>query len=505
MRTEILIFALCRFKPFFLMSFLRSLFAGPFHGPARRFLPGWVVLTMALAGGPVPAANPVAGQEARHQEVVHAIFSNALSSDVAYEHLRILCETTEGRIAGSPAAAAAVEFTRQVMAGMPLDSVYLQEMTVPNWKRGEPEVARILSERFGPEELTVAALGRSVGTGPSGLAAPVVVVQALDELEQLGREGLEGRIVFFNRAVDQAHYNTFQGYSGAVDQRFAGPASAARYGAVAALVRSVTTAHHDHAHTGVTRYVEGGPNIPALAVSPVGADLLSRRLEEDPGLKLYLRNTSHTLPDAVSHNVIGEIRGTHFPDEIITVGGHLDAWDNSPGAHDDGAGCMQSIDVLRIFRELGIQPRRTLRAVMFMDEEIAQSGGRKYAELAHERGESHYFAIEADRGAFTPRGFTIDSDEETRAAVKALQPYFAAYGMHEFIPGGGGVDIAPLKQYYEMTQAGLLTDSQRYFDLHHAASDTFDQVNRREMQLGSAAMAALIYLLDALDVLVPEN
>ncbi|MFO7998779.1 MAG: M20/M25/M40 family metallo-hydrolase [Bacteroidales bacterium] len=436
-----------------------------------------------------------------HQEMVRAIFSNALLSDVAYENLRILCETTEGRIAGSPEAAAAVEFTRQIMEQMGPDSVYLQEMLVPNWKRGEPEVARVVSGRYGIVGLTVAALGRSVGTGPQGVSARVLEVGSLSELETMGRTAVEGKIVFFNRPVDQTHYNTFQGYSGAVDQRFSGPSLAAELGAVAALVRSVTTANHDVAHTGVTRYNDGGPNVPALALSPVAADRLAEWLSGDPELTVFVRNTSQTFPDAVSYNVVGEIRGTEYPGEIITVGGHLDAWDNSQGAHDDGAGCMQSIDVLRIFMELGIQPKRTIRAVMFMDEEIAQRGGQKYAELADKRGEQHYFAIEADRGAFTPRGFTIDASPQMRAAVQALQPYFAAYGMHEFIPGGGGVDIAPLKQYFEMTQAGLLTDSQRYFDFHHAASDTFDQVNRREMQLGSAAMAALIYLLDAMDVL----
>lgn len=459
---------------------------------ARIFLVFFLAAPLASLNAEVPD---------RHQAVVDALFSNALLSDVAYENLRVLCETTEGRIAGSPAAAAAVEFTRQIMDQMDLDSVYLQEMTVPNWKRGEPEVARAISSRFGTTELTVSALGRSVGTGPAGVSAQVVQVMSLQELENLGRAGVEGKIVFLNRPVDQSHYNTFQGYSGAVDQRFRGPSLAAELGAVAALVRSVTTANHDHAHTGGTRYNQNGPNVPGLAISPVGADKLALWLEKDPELNVYIRNTSHTLPDAVSHNVIGEIRGTHYPNQIITVGGHLDSWDNSPGAHDDGAGCMQSIDVLRMFRELGIRPKRTVRAVMFMDEEIAQSGGRKYAELAHKNGEEHYFAIEADRGAFTPRGFTIDANDRMRAAVQALQPYFAAYGMHEFIPGGGGVDIAPLKQFYQMTQAGLLTDSQRYFDLHHAPTDTFDQINRREMQLGSAAMAALIYLLDVLDVL----
>jgi carboxypeptidase Q len=435
------------------------------------------------------------------QQMVEAIFTNALNSDVAYENLRVLCETTEGRIAGSPAAAAAVEFTRQIMEQMELDSVYLQQMTVPNWKRGEPEHARIISSKLGVQEINVAALGLSVGTGKDGLLAQVIEVKSLDELEKLGRSAISGKIVFFNRAVNQAHYNTFQGYGGAVDQRSRGPILAADYGAVAAVVRSVTTAHHDFPHTGGTRYRAEGKNIPALAVSPVGADLLASWLSRDPSLSLYLRNTSHRLPDAISYNVIGEIRGSLYPEQIITVGGHLDSWDNSQGAHDDGGGCMQSIDVLRIFRELGIKPKRTIRAVMFMDEEIAQSGGRKYAEEAARNNEKHHFAIESDRGVFTPRGFSIDASDERLSALQSLQPYFTPYGIHEFFRGGSGVDIDPLKNYYEMALAGLVVDSQRYFDLHHSANDTFDQVNRREMNLGTAAMAALIYLIDELDVL----
>ncbi len=438
-------------------------------------------------------------------EVVSAIFSNALNSDVAYENLRTLCETTEGRISGSPAAAAAVEFTRQIMKNMGLDSVYLQEMMVPNWRRGEPEIARILSSRYGSTDINVIALGLSVGTGNQGITAGVVELRGVEELEDLGREAVEGRIVFFNGPVDQTHYNTFTGYSGAVGQRFHGPALAADYGAAAALVRSVTTANHDYAHTGVTRFREEGRNIPAFAVSPVGADILSDMLEADPDLKLFVRNTSHRLPDVASFNVIGEIRGSVYPDQIITVGGHLDSWDNSPGAHDDGAGCMQSIDVLRIFNELGIIPRRTVRAVMFMDEEISQRGGRKYAAEADRKKEKHYFAIESDRGAFTPRGFSIDGSEEQLAAIQSLSTFFEPYGIYEIFSGGSGVDISFLRNYYDMALAGLVTDSQRYFDYHHAATDTFDKVNRREMQLGSAAMAALIYLLDHLDILEPAD
>jgi carboxypeptidase Q len=438
------------------------------------------------------------------QERVDAIFKNALSSDVAYENLRVLCATTAGRISGTPEAAAAVELTRQIMLQMDLDSVYLQEVMVPNWKRGEPEIARIVSSRFGTTDLTVLALGRSTGTGEEGLLSSVVEVHDLDELELLGREALEGKIVFFNRPVDQRHYNTFDGYGGAVDQRFSGPSAAASYGAVAAIVRSVTTASHDYAHTGVTRYNPDEANIPALVVSTTGADVLSRQLRLDPGLQLYVRNTSHILPDVLSYNVIGEIRGTDYPNEIITVGAHLDAWDNSEGAHDDGGGCMQSIDVLRIFLEEGIRPKRTVRAVMFMDEEIAQRGGNRYADLARDHGENHYFAIESDRGVFTPRGFSIDATSEKLEAMQELEKYFEPWGIHQIIAGYGGVDIAPLKNHYELALAGLLIDSQRYFDLHHAATDTFDKVNRREMQLGSAAMAAIIYLVDALDLIADD-
>lgn len=449
----------------------------------------------------VVASLFIQGASFAHEDVLEAIFVNALNSDVAYENLRVLCETTEGRIAGSPAAAAAVEFTRQIMENMELDSVWLQPMLVPNWKRGEPEQARIISSRLGVQELTVLALGLTVATGPEGISTRVIEVQTLDELEKLGREKIEGNIVFYNRPFSQDHYNTFQGYSGAVDQRVWGPQRAAEYGAVAALVRSVTTANHDYAHTGGTRVRNDGSDIPALAVSPVGADILSKWLKTDPELNLFLRNTSYRLPDVISYNVIGEIRGSVYPDEFITVGAHLDAWDNSQGAHDDGAGCMQSIDVLRIFRELNLQPKRTMRAVLFMDEEIMQSGGRKYAAAAAENNEKHYFAIESDRGAFTPRGFSIDASDEKVAAIQELKPFFTPYGIHEITKGFSGVDINPLKNYFNIALAGLVVDSQRYFDLHHAASDTFEQINRREMQLGTAAMAAIIYLIDSMDVL----
>jgi carboxypeptidase Q len=439
--------------------------------------------------------------QSQEKTYVGKIFQAALSSQIAYDNLRLLCETTTGRISGTLQAAKAVEFTKQIMQQMDLDSVYLQEVKVIHWSRGDVEIARIISSKKGNQNLTISALGLSVGTGQAGISAPVVEVRSIQELHELGAENLKGKIVFFNRPFDHSHFNTFAGYGANVDQRVTGPAEAANLGAVAAVVRSVTSANHDFAHTGVTRQNDDGNNIPAVAISPVGAEILSEWLQEDKELSLYIKTTCELLPEEVSYNVIGEIRGSKNPGQIITVGGHLDAWDNSPGAHDNGGGCMQSIEVLRLFRELGIQPKRTIRAVMFMDEEIDQRGGKKYAGWARERNEKHYFAIESDRGVSSPTGFSIDTSEENFLKLKSLKEYFEPYGIFNFFRGGSGVDISFLKSETPgVVLAGLVTDPQRYFDYHHSANDTFDKINRREMQLGSAAMASLVFLIDELDL-----
>ena len=439
--------------------------------------------------------------QSQEKAYVGSIFQSALNSHIAYDNLRVLCETTRGRISGTPEAAKAVEFTKQIMQEMGLDSVYLQELKVIHWSRGAKEIARVNSSKKGIQDLTISALGLSVGTGQAGVTAPIVEVRSIQELLNLGSEKIKGKIVFFNRPFDHSHFNTFSGYGATVDQRVSGPSEAANLGALAAVVRSVTSANHDYAHTGVIRQNDDGNNIPAVAISPVGADILSEWLQEDKELSLYIQTSCELLPEEVSYNVIGEIRGSAYPDQIITVGGHLDAWDNSPGAHDNGGGCMQSIEVLRLFRELGIQPKRTIRAVMFMDEEIDQRGGKKYAGLAKEWNERHYFAIESDRGVSSPTGFSIDTSDENFLKLKSLREYFEPYGIFHFFRGGSGVDISFLKQETPgVVLAGLVTDPQRYFDYHHSANDTFDKVNRREMQLGSAAMASLIYLIDELDL-----
>lgn len=440
-------------------------------------------------------SGPLTGQQV--DGVLRSIFDEALTDRTAYNQLEYLCKNTKGRLPGSPAAAEAVEYTRQALVSAGADSVWLQKVPVPRWERGR-EKCTVISSLLGEEELTISALGLSVGTSVTGITAGIVPVSDFEELQRLGRESIEGKIVFFNRPADNRLINSFSGYSGSVNQRVMGASEASKYGAVAAIVRSATQALDDFPHTGVLRYQEGTEKIPSVAVSTIDAELLDRWIKADPGLKVNLISTCMNYPDTWSYNVIGEIRGSLKPEEIITVGGHLDAWDIAEGAHDDGGGCVQSIEMIRLFKKLAIRPKRTVRAVMFMNEEMTGTGGRTYAEEAERKGEVHYAALESDRGVTSPRGFGFDAEGERLEKLQSLSEYFVPYNIRDFDRGGGGSDIAPLKPLGAL-QIGYMPDTQRYFWYHHSANDTFGQVNFRELQMGSAAIASLIYLLDLFD------
>lgn len=429
------------------------------------------------------------------EQTIRKIYSEALTTNEAYSMLHELTKGIGHRLSGSPQAAAAVEWARQKMLSYGFDTVWLQPVMVPHWVRGKAASAQILSTQSGNEALQVIALGNSVGTGAEGLSAELIEVSSFEELEALSKKEVEGKIVFFNAVMNPEHINTFQAYSETARYRTAGPAAAAKKGAVATLVRSLTPGHDDVPHTGTTRYEEDGTAIPALAVSTLDADLLSKRLQNDPKLKLYLESYGEMLGEVLSYNVIGEIKGTEKPDQVLLVGGHLDSWDVGEGAHDDGAGCVQSIDALRILKEIGYQPRHSLRAVMFMNEENGLRGGRKYAEEAAQAGITHLAAIESDAGGFSPVGFSIDSDALTLSGIQAWKPYFAPYQLHQIEAGYGGADISPM-QNQGVTLISLRPDSQRYFDYHHTEEDTFEKVSPRELALGTAAMASLLYLLD---------
>jgi hypothetical protein len=325
-------------------------------------------------------------------------------------------------------------------------------------------------------------------------------VQNFEELKKLGENGVKGKIVFYNRAFDPKPIETFQSYSGASNQRGQGAVEAAKLGAVAVIVRSMTHALDDYPHTGGMRYADNVAKIPAAAISTNAANLLSKKIKDQKAgsVQFHFQQNCKTLPDALSYNVIGEIRGSEKPDEIISVGGHLDSWDLAEGAHDDGTGVMQSVEVLRIFKAINYRPKRTIRAVMFMNEENGLRGGLKYAELAKTNNEKHLAAIESDAGGFTPRGFSVDASEGVISKMSEnwgalLKPYY----IEDIKAGGGGADIGPLKNAVPgVVLIGFRPDSQRYFDIHHASNDVFENVNRRELELGAAGIAALTYLID---------
>jgi carboxypeptidase Q len=425
--------------------------------------------------------------------IIKSFFNEELSKGKSYEMLDHLSNNIGGRLSGSPQAAMAVDWSKRTMEFLGFDKVWLQEVIVPHWVRGEKEQATILS---GKEKtpVRICALGNSVGTGKKGITATVIEVKSLKELEKLGRKNIEGKIVFFNRPMDPTHIYTGAAYGGAVDQRGRGAIEAAKYGAVGVVVRSMTLAMDDNPHTGAMRYIDTVVKIPACAISTVGATQLSNAIKSNAATNFFFRQTCEMLPDEKSFNVVGEVKGSQYPDEIIIVGGHLDSWDNGSGAHDDGAGVVQSIEVLRLFKTLGIRPKRTIRAVLFMNEENGLRGGAKYAELSKQNKENHLAAIESDGGGFTPRAFSVEKND---ASVQKMQPWVSLlkpYGIHEIKAGGSGADIEPLKDQ-GTTLIGYSCDSQRYFDIHHTEADTFDKVNKRELELGAACMATLVWLI----------
>lgn len=427
--------------------------------------------------------------------VIRNIFTEALTNYSAYENLRYLCKHIGGRIGGSPQSLRAAVWAREVLSENGADTVYFLEHSVRNWKRGGKETAKIVKSKAGKHELAVCALGGSVGTGKKGIAARVIEVQNFDELKKLGKEKVNGKIVFFNRPANPSTYSTFPAYGGAANQRVHGASQAALYGGIASVSRSLTLADHDYPHTGIMRYADSINKVPAFAISTQSADLLSKLLKSDPDLELFLQSLCTEKEDTASCSVIGELRGSEFPDEIIVVGAHIDAWDNGEGAHDDGAGLVQAMEVLRIFKSLGIKLKHTLRVVQFMDEEMAQRGARKYAETVISSGEKHIAAIESDVGGFTPQGFCYDAGDEVTKRLDEWKPLLLEYGLWLFIQGHSAVDISFLEGQ-DIPLFGLMTDSQRYFDYQHAPSDVFEAVNKRELQLGAASMAALIFLID---------
>jgi carboxypeptidase Q len=438
-----------------------------------------------------------------HQETIKTIYNQGLADGRCHAWLETLCKQVGHRISGSTGAEKAVEWSKSVLDTLGLDSVWLQPVMVPRWVRGKKEQVEVIGSNGKTRyPLNALALGGSVGTDGKKIKGNIVEAKSWSDLERLGEKGIKGKIVFFNRPMDPTRIRSFDAYGGAVDQRVSGASKAAKYGAIGVIVRSMTQNIDKWPHTGSLRYDTAVTRIPAVAISTLDAEELSKLLKKDPELAISMQMNCQTLPDVLSYNVIGEIKGSELPNEFIIAGGHLDSWDVGEGAHDDGAGCVQSMDMLRILKKTGFKPRHTVRCVLFMNEENGLRGGTKYAEEALRKGEVHTCAIETDAGGFTPRGFTFDAADGVFEAlfekIKPLRPYFEPYNM-VLNPGGGGADIGPLKPQKGLL-CGYYPDSQRYFDFHHTASDVFEAVNKRELELGAASLAALIYLLDHIDL-----
>jgi hypothetical protein len=426
---------------------------------------------------------------------VKQMFDETLRNGKSYEWLRYLTTQIGPRLSGSARAAEAVNWAKGELQNI-ADTVWLQPVIVPHWIRGSEEDAYIKGNNKKKNvAMNICALGGSVGTGPGGVTAKVVEVKSIEELSQLGSHRIKGNIVFFNRPMDVTQPRTFDAYIGAVDQRALGPSAAARHGAVGVIVRSMGLNSEDYPHTGSLRYEPDAPKIPAIAISTRHADALSQALKEDSALQFYFETHCEMLSDVQSYNVIAELKGSEYPEKIILAGGHLDSWDLGDGAHDDGAGCVQSMEVIRIYRGLGIKPRHTVRVVLFMNEENGLKGGIEYALQAERNQEQHIAAIEADEGGFAPRGFTMTASQQFRNKVMGWKPALEPYGLTDFSREGGGADIGPLMKF-NIPLIGYMPDSQRYFDYHHTKEDTFDKISKRELDLGAGSMAALVRLID---------
>ncbi len=429
-----------------------------------------------------------------------SLFIKKMSDDImrngkAYDLLYELTKKIGGRLAGSPQQQQAVAWGKRQMEVLAADKVFLQACKSPNWKRGGSDFAAIVGvqgeARIQP--LAVLALGNSMGSNGM-IEAEVLALANFDELEKR-KDEVKGKIVYFHSVFDPTKIQTFRAYSESGVYRRSGASRAAKYGALGIMIHSLSTAPDNAPHTGSMVYEKGLPMIPAVALGPNDAKMLYA-LAQKGQVKVQMQTYGNFLPDVDDHNVVAEIKGSEFPNEYITLGGHLDSWDVNEGAHDDGAGVVHTLEVLRVMKALNYKPKRTIRFVLFANEENGVRGGNEYANQAKINNENHIFALESDAGGFTPRSIGITASGPAFQKFQAWSALLKPYGA-EVTLGGGGTDIGPLARINPATIiAGLVPDSQRYFDLHHAKTDVFENVNKRELLLGAVNMAAIIYLID---------
>ncbi len=445
---------------------------------------GTLALIAGLAAGTCNAQDSLMFRNISKEVMLHG---------TCYENLRVLCKTVGHRLSGTPAAAKAVEWGKKAMIDAGADNVWLQPVNVPYWYRGKESLELKIAGKY--QKVPALSLGNSQGTGGKPLEAEVVMVNNYDEYKALSDDAVKGKIVFFNYRFRQDFINSFEGYGDAVNYRWNSPNVAVKRGAAGVIIRSMSTGEDDFPHTGSMHYEDTtAAKLPEMAVGNYTADALAKACKAG---KVTAKMTSECKMMGMrpSYNVIGELKGTEVPEKFITVGGHLDSWDVGEGAHDDGAGCAQSIEVIRSLKAIGYKPRYTIRAVLFMNEENGNKGGWAYLDSANARNEQHVLAMESDAGGFSPRGIGLEMSERQKEHIRKYRDLFMPYNVYDFEKEEGGVDISPLHNKKNVPAAGLLPDSQRYFDYHHTANDVFETVNHRELKLGAATMAQFIYLI----------
>lgn len=387
----------------------------------------------------------------------------------------------------------------KIMQAYKPETLYHQPVMVHRWERGDAETAYFISDILGKKAFKALAIGGSRATASSGISASIIEVKGLKQLNDFGKEKIRGKIVFFNEAMDPTIIYPGEAYGKEGYQRFRGAILAANYGAVGVIVRSLSNVVDDNPHTGVMRYTDTLPKIPAICISTLGADELSANLKTDPELHFCFKTNCRELPDVESYNLIAEIKGSEKPGEIIVLGAHLDSWDVNQGANDDGIGCAHVMETLRLFKELNIKPKRTIRFVLFMDEEMYQTGANKFAQEIKAKNETIYTAMESDSGGDLLLGFGCACNEKQLQGFINLAKYFVPYDITKFIHSYGETDIEPL-QDLGIPLLNTRPNPQRYFKYHHSVWDTLQNVDERELQLTCAGITSLIYLIDKKDV-----
>ena len=419
----------------------------------------------------------------QYREAANRIIGEAMADRFAWNRLAELTDRFGPRLSGTPQLEAAIRWSADEMRRDGLENVRTEEVMVPRWVRGH-ESLEVVGEN--PRRLAMLGLGGSVGTAPEGLKGEIFVVHSFDELESRSKE-VEGRIVVFNQP--------FVSYGETVAYRSGGASRAARYGAIAALVRSIGPDGLRTPHTGGMRYQAGVPHIPTAALAAEDADWLDRLTQLGSPVTVRLTMEATTMPDSPSANVIAEIRGRELPDEVVVVGGHIDSWDVGAGASDDGGGCIVTWEALRIMQTLGLRPRRTVRLVLFTNEENGTRGGIAYRDRYRDSLSGHVLMFESDSGLFDARGFGFSGNQTARRTVQQIASLLDGIGMTEVGPSGGGADIGPSVREENISAMSLLADDSQYVLIHHTPADTVDKIDPMDVSRAAAAVAVITYIV----------